>query len=89
LRYTVKADVGGKLAQVGARLIDGTAKKMADDFFARFAEELANGGDVPATSAGAPATTAKPETPSWSRHLGWWMLGGAIALIALYLLVGR
>ncbi len=89
LRYTVKADVGGKLAQVGARLIDGTAKKMADDFFARFAEELANGGEVPATSAGAPATTAKPESPGWPKHLGWWMLGGAIALIALYLLMGR
>jgi carbon monoxide dehydrogenase subunit G len=88
LRYTVKADVGGKLAQVGSRLIDGTAKKMADDFFARFAEELANGGGVPATAA-APATTAKPESPGWTGHLGWWALGGAIALIALYLLVGR
>jgi carbon monoxide dehydrogenase subunit G len=89
LRYTVKADVGGKLAQVGSRLIDGTAKKMADDFFARFAEELANGGDVPATAAGVPTTTAKSESPGWTGHLGWWALGGAIALIALYLLVGR
>ncbi len=89
LRYTVKANVGGKLAQVGSRLIDGTAKKMADDFFARFGDQLANGGDVSATPAGAPATTAKPETPSWARHLGWWALGGAIASIALYLLVGR
>ena len=89
LRYTVKADVGGKLAQVGARLIDGTAKKMADDFFTRFGEELANGGDLPATSSGAPAAAAKPESPGWPRHLGWWTLGGAIALIALYLLLGR
>ena len=36
LRYTVKANVGGKLAQLGARLIDGTAKKMADAFFNNF-----------------------------------------------------
>lgn len=36
LRYTVKANVGGKLAQLGARLIDATAKKMADAFFANF-----------------------------------------------------
>ncbi|RME96715.1 MAG: carbon monoxide dehydrogenase, partial [Alphaproteobacteria bacterium] len=36
LTYTVEANVGGKLAQIGARLIDGAAKKMADDFFARF-----------------------------------------------------
>jgi len=33
LHYTVKATVGGKLAQIGQRLIDGAAKKMADDFF--------------------------------------------------------
>lgn len=36
LRYTVGATVSGRLAQVGARLIDGVAKKMADQFFARF-----------------------------------------------------
>ena len=40
LTYTVKAQVGGKLAQVGARLIDATAKQMADQFFASFAEKL-------------------------------------------------
>lgn len=36
LRYSVKANVGGKLAQLGARLIDGTARKMADEFFGNF-----------------------------------------------------
>ena len=36
LRYAVKANVGGKLAQLGARLIDGAAKKMADAFFSNF-----------------------------------------------------
>lgn len=36
LNYSVKASVGGKLAQLGARLIDGTAKKMADAFFSNF-----------------------------------------------------
>ena len=86
--------MGGKLAQVGARLIDGTAKKMADDFFTRFGEELANGDAVdtpPAEAApkAAPAADAKDETPDWTRHAGWWALGGAIVLIALYLLVGR
>jgi len=34
--YKAKAQVGGKLAQIGSRLIDGTARKMADDFFNRF-----------------------------------------------------
>jgi carbon monoxide dehydrogenase subunit G len=36
LRYEVQAQVGGKLAQIGSRLIDATARKMADDFFNRF-----------------------------------------------------
>ena len=38
LTYTAKADVGGKLAQLGSRLIDGTAKKMADEFFNNFSQ---------------------------------------------------
>ena len=40
LTYTVKAQVGGKLAQVGARLIDATAKQMADQFFATFVDKV-------------------------------------------------
>jgi carbon monoxide dehydrogenase subunit G len=40
LSYTAKAQVGGKLAQVGARLIDATAKQMADQFFGAFAEKV-------------------------------------------------
>jgi len=49
LSYEVNAQVGGKLAQIGSRLIDGTAKKMADQFFTRFAEEVSG---VPAEAAG-------------------------------------
>jgi len=37
LSYTVEAQIGGKLAQLGQRLINGVAKKLADDFFAKFA----------------------------------------------------
>lgn len=40
LHYTVSADVGGKLAQLGGRLIDATAKQMSGLFFKRFAEEI-------------------------------------------------
>jgi carbon monoxide dehydrogenase subunit G len=43
LSYDVNANVGGKLAQLGSRLIDGVAKKMADQFFANFAKEVAAG----------------------------------------------
>ncbi len=41
LNYSMNAQVGGKLAQIGQRLIDATAKKMADDFFVRFSKALA------------------------------------------------
>lgn len=41
LLYRAHAQVGGRLAQVGARLIDGVAKKMAEDFFARFTDAIA------------------------------------------------
>ena len=37
LTYVAATQVGGKLAQMGARLIEGTARTMADDFFGRFA----------------------------------------------------
>ena len=38
LKYTAKAEIGGKLAQLGSRLIVGTAKKLASKFFVKFAE---------------------------------------------------
>lgn len=41
LVYTVHAQVGGKIAQLGSRLIDGAAKKMANQFFTKFSENLA------------------------------------------------
>lgn len=44
LSYTAKAQVGGKLAQIGSRLIDSTAKKMADDFFGAFSARLGGAG---------------------------------------------
>jgi carbon monoxide dehydrogenase subunit G len=40
LRYGVQAQVGGKLAQIGSRLIDATSRKMADEFFSRFLNAL-------------------------------------------------
>ena len=48
LEYTAHAQVGGKLAQIGSRLIDGTARKMADDFFAKFTEVVGRPADAPA-----------------------------------------
>jgi carbon monoxide dehydrogenase subunit G len=43
LIYNVEAQIGGKLAQLGQRLINGSAKKLADEFFANFAEAVKDG----------------------------------------------
>jgi uncharacterized protein len=67
LSYTVKAQVGGKIAQIGSRLIDGAAQKLADDFFGRFAEAVA--------PVAAPPTGAKPR---WPRYVVAGMLAGLV-----------
>lgn len=65
LKYTVKAQVGGKMAQLGARLIDSTAKQMSDQFFDRFAAAVAPPPPTPAEAApeAAAATPAAAGTP--------------------------
>ena len=63
LTYVADAQVGGKLAQIGSRLIDSTAKKMANEFFGKFAEEvgtLSSGSDKTAVAS----TAVSPETQS-------------------------
>ena len=67
LAYTVNAQVGGKLAQLGGRLIDATAKQMADAFFDRFSHQVAarttpaDGGLSPAAAEEAAShTMAEP-----------------------------
>ena len=63
LKYTVKAQVGGKMAQLGARLIDSTAKQMSDQFFDRFAAAVAPPPPVEApvaAEAGAAAPSVAP-----------------------------
>jgi carbon monoxide dehydrogenase subunit G len=68
LTYEVKAQVGGKIAQLGARLIDATSKQMADAFFDRFTAEVASPTPVAAdgltgvvaAAAGDAETTARP-----------------------------
>jgi carbon monoxide dehydrogenase subunit G len=64
LDYTVQAQVGGKIAQLGQRLIDGAAKSTADDFFKRFEAEMqARHGPPPAAeSAEAPAAEPAEKT---------------------------
>ncbi len=64
LTYKVEAQVGGKLAQIGSRLIDATARKMAEDFFSRFAEVVGGPAVAPASAAAHPAAPAAAEPPA-------------------------
>ncbi len=54
LDWTADAHVGGRLAQIGSRLIEASVRKMSDDFFVRFAAQL-NGSAAPAAGSATPA----------------------------------
>jgi len=88
LRYHVKAQVGGKMAQLGARLIDSTAKQMADQFFNRFAAALAPRAPDAPPLAPAPATISifsLIPTEFLGMPLFFWLGSGAM-LWVLYLI---
>ncbi len=68
LSYEVTASVGGKLAQVGSRLVDLAAQKLAEDFFARFKAALAE-RHPPAAAPAVPAPVAAPGL--WQRLRAW------------------
>lgn len=77
LHYSAQAQVGGKIAQVGQRLVDGVARSMAEDFFRRFDEEMQR--RHPQVGAGPSAT---PPPPPDRKPLPVWMwLGAAIVLV--------
>ncbi len=59
LNYAVQAHVGGKLAQIGSRLIDSVARKMAENFFTRFVAAVAPEPPPPRCATGAPATAER------------------------------
>ena len=96
LSYEVQAQVGGKIAQLGARLIDSTAKQMADAFFDNFAKELARTmAPTPETAAPTRAPSPPPPSVNWlamvprepmGLPLAFW-IGGVLWLILFYLIV--
>ncbi|MBV9045615.1 MAG: carbon monoxide dehydrogenase subunit G [Alphaproteobacteria bacterium] len=91
LTYTAKATVGGKLAQIGQRLIDGAAKQIADDFFKRFAAQLAPElPPDPTTDDLAPHAKAEviaPEPPPRAGVSPVVWVSGLIAVVVVLLLV--
>ncbi|WP_027211905.1 CoxG family protein [Burkholderia sp. WSM2232] len=96
LVYRSHAQVGGRLAQVGARLIDGVARKMAEDFFGRFTaavigpqQEAASGAVAGEPEVHAHANSADAAAqPAWAGRNWTWALGVVVvlSLIAVYAL---
>jgi carbon monoxide dehydrogenase subunit G len=90
LQYTVHAQVGGKIAQLGQRLIDGAAKSLAEDFFKRFdaaaAERFAAGAAEADTGAAADAASTDA-APALGLSNAWrWGVGAAVLAAAVWLL---
>lgn len=64
LTYTANAEIGGKLAAVGSRLVQSVAKKNADDFFGAFATQLGGGAVVKPAEVVAPVPVAVAAAPA-------------------------
>lgn len=84
LTYEVNADIGGKLAQLGSRLIDSTARKLADDFFARFGE-LASEEGPEAEPAPAAVEPSEQEESKKFNPMFWLISFAVVALATIYL----
>src|SRR5436190_12010363 len=76
--YTANAQVGGKLAQIGSRLVDAAASKVADDFFARFVERV-----------GARPEPVAVRAPVTATRVVWWVAIAIVVLVAIYWLTTR
>jgi carbon monoxide dehydrogenase subunit G len=80
LSYRVKAQIGGKLAQIGSRLVDAAASRVADEFFTQFNAIVA----TPASeTADTPPSASVPE----SRSKLWWAVSIGAGLVLVILLV--
>jgi carbon monoxide dehydrogenase subunit G len=98
LSYQVNAQVGGKLAQLGGRLIDATAKQMADAFFDRFSKQVQamapGAADSTAEPAQVPAEGSPASVSVWSMiprepfglPIVAWVGGGIFAIMVLLML---
>lgn len=93
LSYNVNAQVGGKIAQVGQRLIDGVARSMAEDFFRKFDEELQRRHPAPdateSAAGGAQPAPSDGQKTSKSVPTAAWVAGGVVLLLVLWWLLGK
>ena len=90
LRYTVHSKVGGKIAQLGQRLIDGVAKSLAEDFFKRFElalqekypESALSQSSVTQEEGATTQTTATQKGSSWAWKWLWPLVAGVVGGVA-------
>jgi len=82
LTYRANATVGGKLAQIGSRLIDGVAKKLSDDFFVRFNATVSPA--PPSAPAAEPPARAGAAVPAWA-----WVAVAVLLLLLVYFAARR
>jgi len=87
LAYAAQAQVGGKIAQVGQRLVDGVARSMAEDFFKRFDDEMQRRHPQAYAAEAALPPAAVAEAPARRMPVWAWIVFGFVVLIALLLLV--
>jgi carbon monoxide dehydrogenase subunit G len=88
LKYTARATVGGKMAQIGSRLIDATAGKITEDFFKAFEAHLQASAAPAAGAEAAPVPVAAPESDGSIAKL-WWLIGGVVVLAIVYFLIRK
>ena len=86
LTYSVEANVGGKIAQVGSRLIDMTAKKMADIFFGKFTEIIEPNNNVSRDTKDKPVVENKNQIKT-NKNLIIFISSSAIVLILAYFFI--
>ena len=94
LKYTARATVGGKMAQIGSRLIDATAGKITEDFFKAFEAHLRSSAaplaDASGTSVGAvvaaPAAPAAASAEASTTKL-WWLIGAVVVAAIVYFMI--
>ena len=86
LRYTAKVQLGGKLAQLGSRLVQGAAKKMADDFFRNFVKQLGVEVTEERQAEDQVPDFFKTETTGRSKlPVSPWVIIGMIVIIVAYI----
>lgn len=86
LRYTADLRLGGKLAQVGSRLLEGATRQLADQFFECFAKRLDAGAgrsEPPAPQEGAAGASPAAAAPAQRSQARWVVAAGGFVLLAL------